>query len=174
LFCGEQRDGFRSEGVAGVSRCIALIGSLVLRRSLGRGGSGVHGWGKAANFQAGFSLLELVIVLGLVGVLATLALPSYQQYVRTATVREGAMSLLALALLQERLRITRGEYQPVTVLLTYRPLSDRLRHHYRLAAAVSKRPSEFVLSLNPTVTPGGYPLLTLDSRGRREPAQHWP
>lgn len=157
-----------------MSRCIALVGNLVLRRSLGRGGSGVHGWGKAANFQAGFSLLELVIVLGLVGVLATLALPSYQQYVRTATVREGAMSLLALALLQERLRITRGEYQPVTVLLSYRPLSDRLRHHYRLAAAVSKHPSEFVLSLNPTVTPGGYPLLTLDSRGRREPAQHWP
>ena len=174
MFYGEQRDGFRSKGVAGVSRCVALTASLVLRRPLGRGSRGVHNCGKAADFQAGFSLLELVIVLGLVGVLATLALPSYQNYLRTATVREGAMSLLALALLQERLRITRGEYQPVSVLLTYQPLSDRLRRHYRLAAAVSKRPSEFVLSLNPTVTAGRYPSLTLDSRGRREPAQHWP
>jgi type IV pilus assembly protein PilE len=125
-------------------------------------------------FPAGLALLELIIVLGIVGVLATLALPSYQNYLRTATVREGAVSLLALALLQERLRITRGEYQPVSVLLAYQPLSDRLRHRYRLTAVVSKRPSEFVLSLIPTVTPGGYPSLTLDSRGRRVPAQHWP
>ena len=65
-------------------------------------------------FPAGLALLELIIVLGIVGVLATLALPSYQNYLRTATVREGAVSLLALALLQERLRITRGEYQPVS------------------------------------------------------------
>ena len=157
-----------------MSRCVAVTGRLVDRRSHERGGSGVQGLGTAAAFPAGFSLLELVIVLAIVGVLATLALPSYQDHLRTATVREGAMSLLALALLQERLRITRGEYQPASVLLTYQPLSNRLRQHYRLAAAVSKRPSEFVLSLTPTVTPGEYPSLTLDSRGRRAPAQHWP
>ena len=167
-------DGLRFEAAVGVKGCLGMTAVVASPKPFRRGRSGAYHLRTATAPPSGFSLLELVVVLGIVGVLATLALPSYQGYMRAATVKEGAMSLLAFALLQERLRITHGEYKPVPVLLTFQPLSKRLRHHYRLSAAVSRLPSEFVLSLTPTAAAAGYPTLTLDSRGQRAPAQYWP
>ncbi|MDG1066019.1 MAG: prepilin-type N-terminal cleavage/methylation domain-containing protein [Luminiphilus sp.] len=125
-------------------------------------------------FPAGFTLIELIIVLGIVGVLVTLALPSYQNHLRAATARQGTLSLLAFALLQERLRMTRGEYQAGSVLLAYQPLSPRLRQHYQLIVAVPNPATGFELSLRPINSKKSYPTLILDSRGRRTPAQFWP
>jgi len=167
-------DGLRLEAAVGVKGCLPMTAGLASPKPFRRGRSGAYHLRTATAPPSGFSLLELLVVLGIVGVLATLALPSYQGYMKAATVKEGAMSLLAFALLQERLRLTHGEYKSVPVLLTYQPLSKRLRQHYRLSAAVSRRSSEFVLSLIPTAAAAGYPTLTLNSRGQRAPAQYWP
>jgi len=120
----------------------------------------------------GFSLLELLAVMGIVGILAAIALPNYQDHFRAATAKKGALSLLSFALLQERLRVTQGAYQPGPVLLAYQPLSAHLRRHYELIVALS--PSAFELSLVPKAAQENYPTLTLDSRGRRIPAEFWP
>ena len=131
------------------------------------------GTGNGVVLRAGFSLLELIIVLGVIGILATVAMPSYQSHLRAATAKEGALSLLAFASLQERLRITRGEYQTESVLLAHQSLSNHLRQHYRLSVALSQ-PASFKLSLLPTAQTSRYPVLTLDSQGRRMPTEFWP
>ena len=58
----------------------------------------------------GFSLLELVIVLAVIGVLLTLAIPSYQQYTQRAHRAEAIRMMLAIADCQERVRESTGFY----------------------------------------------------------------
>lgn len=56
----------------------------------------------ASNKQMGFTLIELVIVMLIVGILAAIAIPSYQDSVRETRRAEGKTLLLAGAQGQER------------------------------------------------------------------------
>ena len=58
----------------------------------------------------GFSLLELVIVLAVIGVLLTLAIPSYQRYTQRVHRTEAIRMMLAIADCQERIRASTGFY----------------------------------------------------------------
>jgi type IV pilus assembly protein PilE len=64
---------------------------------------------KKINFN-GFSMLEIVIVLAVISVLLTLAIPSYQRYTQRAHRAEAIRMLLAVADCQERVRANTGFY----------------------------------------------------------------
>jgi type IV pilus assembly protein PilE len=58
----------------------------------------------------GFTLIELMITVAVVGILSAVALPSYQQYVRRANRQEAMLALSDIALRQERFRLDNGAY----------------------------------------------------------------
>lgn len=58
----------------------------------------------------GFTLIELMIVLIIVGVLAAVALPAYQDYVRKARRADAMALLLDLQLTQEKYRANNVRY----------------------------------------------------------------
>jgi type IV pilus assembly protein PilE len=62
------------------------------------------------NHHRGFTLIELMIVVAVVGILATIAYPSFQDYVRRAARAEARAAMLHMAQLQERNFSDRGAY----------------------------------------------------------------
>jgi type IV pilus assembly protein PilE len=66
--------------------------------------------------RKGFSLIELMIVLGIIAILVALALPSYSRYVRKANRGEAMQLILNYANNQEIFRANAPEYATVDQL----------------------------------------------------------
>ncbi len=67
--------------------------------------------------SAGFSLLELMIVLVLMGILVSIGYPSYIGYVEAARRTDGIGGLLTLAAKQEKYYMNAGSYADDMTLL---------------------------------------------------------
>jgi type IV pilus assembly protein PilE len=59
---------------------------------------------------AGFTLLELMIVVAIIGILASIAYPAYTEYVKKAKRADGKAALLNAQLAQEKYRANHTAY----------------------------------------------------------------
>jgi len=115
--------------------------------------------------QQGMTLVELVIVIAILGLLLTLAVPRYQWFVLRAHRTKAAAALLRTATCQERLRADSGHYDTSLCL----PTNDA-----SYAFAYQEPPSDTALAFTVQAQPRGAQVrdpcgtLVLDETGARD------
>ena len=62
------------------------------------------------KFQTGFTLVELIIVVAIISILASIAIPAYNGYVETSKRSDAQASLMDLAIAQEKYRASNSTY----------------------------------------------------------------
>jgi type IV pilus assembly protein PilE len=118
--------------------------------------------------QGGFSLTELLIVIVIVGVLAGIGLPAYQDYARKSKRSDAHQGLSRLAQLQERFFTDNNSYAANATQLGYPSNTPASTGGYWQLSVVSGGPT-YVVQAVPT---GGHidadcATMTLDSSGVR-------
>lgn len=77
----------------------------------------------------GFTLIELMIAVVIIGILASIALPAYQQYVLRAARAEAQAILMETAQFMERYHTTNNSYEDAALLSNVSPKTGNVRYN---------------------------------------------
>ena len=121
----------------------------------------------------GFGLIELLITLAIVGVLASIAYPSFQSHSAKSLMIEARLDLESWAAVQEQQRLGKGRYVRLSELEALAPLSERVRRSFAANQMLNDDGLGFRLSLEPHDKRGLLQSLSLDHLGQLRTSFSW-
>lgn len=121
------------------------------------------------NFKShlGITLIELMVVVAIVGILAAVGYPNYQDYVRRSKRADAQAIMTEDAQFLERYFTTNGTYAGAVLPKTQSPANGTATPDYQIAPALT--PTTYLITATPTA-PFSDPScgnLTIDQTGNR-------
>ena len=131
--------------------------------------------GNGARADGGISLLELMIVVTIVGILASIAYPSYQLNALETKRADAHATLLRIATAQEKFFTVNNQYATSTTSLGYAANPAISSEGFWAISVTGVGPAAYTLSAAPT---GGHVDaacggITLTSAGAQSPTACW-
>jgi type IV pilus assembly protein PilE len=129
--------------------------------------------GFGGSRSGGFTLIELMIVVVVIGILAAIAYPSYQEHVRKARRADAQTALLELAQFMERHYTANGKYLTSANAAPTLPFSeapkDGTGKYYDLSFASAPTASSYTLRAVPkgAMASDSCGTLTLSNTGAK-------
>ncbi|MFZ3018929.1 MAG: type IV pilin protein [Gallionella sp.] len=126
------------------------------------------------SVQNGFSLIELMVAVAIVGILAAVALPSYQSYVVKGN-RAAAQAFMADVENREKQYLLDARSYAADLSTLGMSMPTDVSNFYTMTITVSAAPPVFTLTATPIAgtKQESDGALTLDSSGAKTPADKW-
>jgi type IV pilus assembly protein PilE len=124
---------------------------------------------------AGFSLIELMVSVAIVGILAAIAYPAYGKYLVKSNRSAAESHLMELAQAEAQYMADSRSYATtVTGLGMTTPAAVAAKYTISIAASDGP-PAGFTITAKPILTSSqaGDPDLTIDESGKRTPSDKW-